>query len=159
VVDSAASEEARLWQWVAEHAERYRASFGERPVAARANSEAVARKLSELEPLRLPAAVSPTGRAACESRSSRELEQCAGPVVVCAQAGNVNSGAFDPLDQVAACVSRQRERRGIDSVWLHVGVVQIDAKAGTEPGGLDDEHRARPASRRHLLRHAQLLAR
>jgi glutamate/tyrosine decarboxylase-like PLP-dependent enzyme len=51
---------------------------------------------------------------------ARELEQCAEPVVVCAQAGNVNSGAFDALDEIAACVGRHRERRGTSSVWLHV---------------------------------------
>ncbi|HWF09559.1 MAG TPA: aminotransferase class V-fold PLP-dependent enzyme [Bryobacteraceae bacterium] len=35
------------------------------------------------------------------------------PVVVCAQAGNVNTGAFDPLLEIAACV---HARDG----WLHV---------------------------------------
>ena len=35
------------------------------------------------------------------------------PVLVCAQAGNVNTGAFDPLAEIAACV---HERNG----WLHV---------------------------------------
>jgi glutamate/tyrosine decarboxylase-like PLP-dependent enzyme len=36
-----------------------------------------------------------------------------GPTIVCAQAGNVNTGAFDPLDEIAtAC-----ERAG---AWLHV---------------------------------------
>lgn len=50
----------------------------------------------------------------------RELERCTEPVVVCAQAGNVNSGAFDPLAETAECVRRHRERRGPGSVWLHV---------------------------------------
>lgn len=50
----------------------------------------------------------------------RELERCAEPVVVCAQAGNVNSGAFDPLAEIADCVRRHRERRGPGSVWLHI---------------------------------------
>jgi glutamate/tyrosine decarboxylase-like PLP-dependent enzyme len=36
-----------------------------------------------------------------------------GPVLVCAQAGNVNTGAFDPLPEIAACV---HDRSG----WLHV---------------------------------------
>jgi glutamate/tyrosine decarboxylase-like PLP-dependent enzyme len=36
-----------------------------------------------------------------------------GPVLVCAQAGNVNSGAFDPLQEIAASV---HDRSG----WLHV---------------------------------------
>ena len=36
-----------------------------------------------------------------------------GPTIVCAQAGNVNTGAFDPLDDIAAIT----RRRG---AWLHV---------------------------------------
>ncbi len=35
------------------------------------------------------------------------------PALVCAQAGNVNTGAFDPIPEIAACV---RDR----SCWLHV---------------------------------------
>jgi glutamate/tyrosine decarboxylase-like PLP-dependent enzyme len=35
------------------------------------------------------------------------------PVLVCAQAGNVNTGSFDPIAEIAACV---REHAG----WLHV---------------------------------------
>ena len=41
------------------------------------------------------------------------LAGCDGPTIVCAQAGNVNSGAFDPLEEIAALV---RAREG----WLHV---------------------------------------
>jgi glutamate/tyrosine decarboxylase-like PLP-dependent enzyme len=44
----------------------------------------------------------------------RALEQAAGPVLVCAQAGEVNTGAFDPLGEVAALV---RDR---GQAWLHV---------------------------------------
>jgi len=51
---------------------------------------------------------------------ARELEQSDVPVVVCAQAGNVNSGAFDPLEEIAECVSRYRERRGPGAAWLHI---------------------------------------
>ena len=36
-----------------------------------------------------------------------------GPAIVCAQAGNVNTGAFDPLDEIADIV----ERAG---AWLHI---------------------------------------
>lgn len=50
----------------------------------------------------------------------RELARCTEPVVVCAQAGNVNSGAFDPLAEIADCVRRHRERRGVGSIWLHI---------------------------------------
>ncbi|HEX7180517.1 MAG TPA: aminotransferase class V-fold PLP-dependent enzyme [Thermoanaerobaculia bacterium] len=41
------------------------------------------------------------------------LRSCSGPLIVCAQMGNVNTGAFDPLPEIAAAV---RERGG----WLHV---------------------------------------
>lgn len=54
------------------------------------------------------------------SMLERELQRCTEPVVVCAQAGNVNSGAFDVLSEIADCVSRHRERRGPDSIWLHI---------------------------------------
>lgn len=36
-----------------------------------------------------------------------------GPIIVCAQAGNVNTGAFDPLDQIAALTRAK-------GAWLHV---------------------------------------
>ena len=43
----------------------------------------------------------------------RTLSTLSGPTIVCAQAGNVNSGSFDPLREIAeAC----REKRA----WLHV---------------------------------------
>ena len=42
-----------------------------------------------------------------------EMPRIAGPTIVCAQAGNVNSGAFDPLADVAA----RLEGTG---AWLHV---------------------------------------
>ena len=41
-----------------------------------------------------------------------------GPVIVCAQAGNVNAGAFDPLSEIADAVAERRAR--LDDVWLHV---------------------------------------
>jgi glutamate/tyrosine decarboxylase-like PLP-dependent enzyme len=41
------------------------------------------------------------------------LAQATGPVIVCAQAGNVNTGAFDPLDEIAdACEAAD--------AWLHI---------------------------------------
>jgi glutamate/tyrosine decarboxylase-like PLP-dependent enzyme len=36
-----------------------------------------------------------------------------GPAIVCAQAGNVNTGAFDPLDEIADITSRA-------GAWLHI---------------------------------------
>lgn len=41
------------------------------------------------------------------------LEAVEGPCIVCAQAGNVNGGAFDPLEEIAAITHRHR-------AWLHV---------------------------------------
>jgi glutamate/tyrosine decarboxylase-like PLP-dependent enzyme len=43
----------------------------------------------------------------------RVLAGCRGPLIVCAQAGNVNTGAFDPLAEIVEAV---REHGG----WLHV---------------------------------------
>jgi len=41
------------------------------------------------------------------------LDTCGGPTIVCAQAGEVNTGSFDPFEEIAA-VSREYE------AWLHV---------------------------------------
>jgi len=41
------------------------------------------------------------------------LRECSGPCIVCAQAGNVNTGAFDPLPAIADAA----KERG---AWLHV---------------------------------------
>lgn len=41
------------------------------------------------------------------------FEACAGPTIVCVQAGNVNTGAFDPIADVIA-IARQRP------AWVHV---------------------------------------
>jgi len=50
----------------------------------------------------------------------RELQRTTGPVIVCAQAGNVNSGAFDPLDEVGAVLAEHRKDRGAGDSWLHI---------------------------------------
>ncbi len=42
------------------------------------------------------------------------LARVDGPTIVCAQAGNVNTGAFDPLDRIAPLVA------GLPNGWLHV---------------------------------------
>jgi glutamate/tyrosine decarboxylase-like PLP-dependent enzyme len=41
------------------------------------------------------------------------LRGCTGPLIVCAQAGNVNTGSFDPLDEIVAAA----HERG---AWVHV---------------------------------------
>ncbi|MDR7418165.1 MAG: aminotransferase class V-fold PLP-dependent enzyme [Armatimonadota bacterium] len=43
----------------------------------------------------------------------RMLPQLRGPLIVCAQAGNVNTGAFDPLDEIAIAAHEQ-------GAWVHV---------------------------------------
>jgi glutamate/tyrosine decarboxylase-like PLP-dependent enzyme len=51
------------------------------------------------------------------------LASLAGPTIVCAQAGNVNTGAFDPLEEITPIV---REHGG----WLHVdGAIGLWAAA------------------------------
>ena len=42
------------------------------------------------------------------------LARIEGPTIVCAQAGNVNTGAFDPLPEIVAAVREQ------PNAWLHV---------------------------------------
>ena len=42
------------------------------------------------------------------------LDRIDGPTIVCAQAGNVNTGAFDPLPQIVAAVAER------PNAWLHV---------------------------------------
>jgi aromatic-L-amino-acid decarboxylase len=67
------------------------------------------------------------------SALERELAALTGPVIVVAQAGNVNSGAFDPLDRVAAAVEAYRERHTPGLVWLHVdGAFGLWARAAAE---------------------------
>ena len=44
------------------------------------------------------------------------LKVCYGPLIVCAQAGNVDTGSFDPLEEIADLV---HNHRGAGS-WLHV---------------------------------------
>lgn len=44
---------------------------------------------------------------------ARVVENLAGPTIICAQAGNVNSGAVDPLRRIAE-IARERE------AWLHI---------------------------------------
>lgn len=47
------------------------------------------------------------------SELERVLAGCQGPTIVCAQAGNVNTGAFDPLDEIAGLANSR-------GAWLHV---------------------------------------
>ena len=60
----------------------------------------------------------------------RVLADGSGPCIVCAQAGNVNTGSFDPIAGIAAAT----RRRG---AWLHVdGAFGLWAAASPERAGL-----------------------
>jgi len=50
----------------------------------------------------------------------RELKRSSGAVIVCAQAGNVNSGAFDPLDEIGTVLAEHRTEHGEGDSWLHI---------------------------------------
>jgi glutamate/tyrosine decarboxylase-like PLP-dependent enzyme len=49
-----------------------------------------------------------------------ELDAWQGPVIVCAQLGNVDSGAFDPVDEIADVLDGWREPSAKGLAWLHV---------------------------------------
>lgn len=67
----------------------------------------------------------------------RELERASGPIIVCAQAGNVNSGAFDPLPEVNAALEAYRSRHAPELAWLHVdGAFGLWARAAAATRGL-----------------------
>jgi glutamate/tyrosine decarboxylase-like PLP-dependent enzyme len=55
-----------------------------------------------------------------------ELERGEGPAIVCAQAGEVNTGCFDPFEEITEICKRQ-------GAWLHVdGAVGLWAAASSE---------------------------
>ncbi|MEM9519728.1 MAG: pyridoxal-dependent decarboxylase [Actinomycetota bacterium] len=69
------------------------------------------------------------------------IAETEGPVIVCAQAGNVNAGAFDPLDVIADAVAERRVRK--DDIWMHVdGAFGLWARASRRR-----QHLARGAQR------------
>lgn len=67
----------------------------------------------------------------------RELERSSGPVLVCAQAGNVNSGAFDPMTALSDALERYRARHSPELAWLHVdGAFGLWARAAASTRAL-----------------------
>jgi glutamate/tyrosine decarboxylase-like PLP-dependent enzyme len=59
-------------------------------------------------------------------RLRRLLENLSGPTIICAQAGNVNTGAFDPLREIAEIAHEH-------GAWLHVdGAFGLWARASRE---------------------------
>ncbi|MCE9592605.1 MAG: aspartate aminotransferase family protein [Planctomycetes bacterium] len=62
----------------------------------------------------------------CADELERELRAVRGPTIVCAQAGNVNSGAFDPLRPIGEAAAKA-------GAWLHVdGAFGLWAAASDE---------------------------
>jgi glutamate/tyrosine decarboxylase-like PLP-dependent enzyme len=43
-----------------------------------------------------------------------------GPMIVCSQAGEVNTGGIDPFDQIADILDEERDHRPEGAIWLHV---------------------------------------
>lgn len=65
-------------------------------------------------------------------RLRRLLENLTGPTIICAQAGNVNTGAFDPIREIAEA-AREHE------AWLHVdGAFGLWARTSRTYRGLAD---------------------
>jgi len=59
-----------------------------------------------------------------------------GPTIICAQAGNVNGGAFDPLPEINTRIAEARGRR---TAWLHLdGAFGLWARVSPNRRGLVD---------------------
>ena len=67
----------------------------------------------------------------------RALADLKGPTVVCVEAGNINTGSFDPFPAVAEAADRHRERG--NPTWVHVdGAIGLWAPASADRGHLTD---------------------
>lgn len=61
-----------------------------------------------------------------------ELAAWQGPVIVCAQLGNVDSGAFDPVDEIADVIAEWTKGSAEGLAWLHVdGAFGLWARAAS----------------------------
>jgi glutamate/tyrosine decarboxylase-like PLP-dependent enzyme len=66
-----------------------------------------------------------------------ELDAWTGPVIVCAQLGNVDSGAFDPMTEIADAVDAWRAGRDGRLAWLHAdGAFGLWARASSSLAAL-----------------------
>jgi glutamate/tyrosine decarboxylase-like PLP-dependent enzyme len=83
-------------------------------------------------------AVETDARGAMRADALREaLVLLKGPTIVCAQIGNVNTGAVDPMAGIADAVDELRARIGRDAVWLHAdGAFGLWARASSRLRGL-----------------------
>lgn len=65
------------------------------------------------------------------------LEALEGPTVVCVESANINTGAFDPFDQVADAADRHRSRG--NPTWVHVdGAIGLLARVSPAHWHLTD---------------------
>ena len=63
------------------------------------------------------------------------LSRIEGPTIICVEAGNVNTGSFDPFDEVADIADEHRKRG--NPTWVHVdGAVGLWARASHSCGEL-----------------------
>jgi len=76
-------------------------------------------------------AVETDGRGAMRADAlAATLATLSGPTIVCAQIGNVNTGAIDPMSAICDAVDALGARVGRDAVWLHAdGAFGIWARA------------------------------
>jgi glutamate/tyrosine decarboxylase-like PLP-dependent enzyme len=108
-----------------------RGLFGAPPINVVVNEEAHVTIFASLQMLGLGRGrvhrVAADGQGRMRADALREtLAALDGPTIVCAQAGNVNTGAFDPLPEVASAVE------GL-AAWLHVdGAFGLWAAASVE---------------------------
>jgi glutamate/tyrosine decarboxylase-like PLP-dependent enzyme len=66
-----------------------------------------------------------------------ELSRSTGPVIVCAQAGNVDSGAFDPFPAIGEAIAEYRARHRPELAWWHIdGAFGLWASAAPHLRGL-----------------------
>lgn len=69
------------------------------------------------------------------SALEKVLADISGPTIVCVEAGNVNSGAFDPFDEVSDVIDEHRDRG--NPTWVHAdGAVGLWARASRSHDGI-----------------------
>ena len=79
-----------------------------------------------------------------------------GPVLVCAQAGEVNTGAFDPFDEIADWLAARSGWMHVDAafgLWALADPSRADLVARSRPGRLVGDRRAQVVERHLRLRH------
>ena len=84
------------------------------------------------------------------ARSTRRFAASSGPTIVCAQAGEVNTGAFDPLEEIAALCAGAGAWLHVDGafgLWAAASPTLASPDVGRRAGGLLGDGRAQVAQR------------